>query len=156
MDIKTIAVILFGILLLVLLAIRVITSHMRHPHTLASFDDMSGEEFEDFCARLLVRAGFKEVETTPGSHDYGIDILALRDGITYGIQCKCYSDTVGIKAVQEAYAGKDYYDCMVGVVMTNQYMSGPAIDFARKLNVLLWDGDYIEEMAEKAMSPAGS
>jgi len=149
MDIKTISVILVGILALVLLAIWVINSRMRVKSAGKPFDDMYGDEFEEFCAALLARTGFYDIELTPGSHDYGIDIFAKKDGISYGIQCKCYSDTVGIKAVQEAYAGKDYYDRMIGVVMTNQTLSKPAVDFANKLNILLWDGDYIDSVLEE-------
>lgn len=113
------------------------------------FDLMDGHEFEYYCADLLRRRGFKEVEVTKGSGDYGIDILAERDGVTYAVQCKCYGDTVGVKAVQEAYAGRDYYDCMVGAVLTNQYFTGPAVEAAKKLKILLWDRGYLESMEEE-------
>ena len=36
---------------------------------------------------------------------------------------------------------------MVGVVMTNQYFTQPAVDLARKLNVMLWDRGYVDAMA---------
>lgn len=117
------------------------------------FDDMEGKEFENYCAELLEAKGFENVETTPGSHDYGIDILADRDGISYAIQCKCYSDTVGIKAIQEAYAGRDYYDAMIGVVMTNQGFSKDAMTFADKLNIVLWDGDYVMKLIHEVALP---
>lgn len=113
------------------------------------FEDMEGHEFEYFCADLLEERGFTEVEVTRGSGDYGIDILAEKEGVTYAIQCKRYSGPVGVKAVQEAYAGRDYYDRMVGAVMTNQYFTGPAVEAAGKLKILLWDGGYIEEMMEE-------
>jgi restriction system protein len=89
------------------------------------------------------------VIVTKGSGDFGIDILAERDGISYGIQCKNYSAPIGVKAVQEVYAGIDYYDCMVGVVMSNQYFTGPAVEAAKKLKIVLWDRGYIEEMLEE-------
>lgn len=113
------------------------------------WDDMEGHEFEYFCADLLKRRGFKDVVVTKGSGDFGIDILAERDGISYGIQCKNYTAPIGVKAVQEVYAGRDYYDCMVGVVMSNQYFTGPAVEAAKKLKVVLWDRGYIEEMLEE-------
>ncbi|MDE5908922.1 MAG: restriction endonuclease [Lachnospiraceae bacterium] len=113
------------------------------------FADMEGHEFEYFCADLLRQRGFVEVEVTKGSGDYGIDILAEKEGVTYAIQCKCYTTPVGVKAVQEAYAGRDYYDRMVGVVMTNQYFTAPAVDAAKKLKILLWDGGYMEGMMEE-------
>ena len=113
-----------------------------------AYDLMEGHEFEYYCAELLERNGFREVKVTKGSGDYGIDILAEKDGVTYAIQCKCYGTPVVVKAVQEAYAGRDYYDRMVGAVLTNQYFTQPAAEAARKLKILLWDRGYLEEMAE--------
>lgn len=110
------------------------------------FEDMEGHDFEFFCADLLRNRGFVDVEVTKGSGDYGIDILAEKDGVTYAIQCKRYGAPVGVKAIQEAYAGRDYYDRMVGAVMTNQYFTSPAVEAAGKLKILLWDGGYLEEM----------
>ncbi|MCD8068172.1 MAG: restriction endonuclease [Lachnospiraceae bacterium] len=113
---------------------------------------MEGHEFEDYCAQLLRAKGFQEVRVTKGSRDFGLDILAEKDGVSYGIQCKHYASPVGVKAVQETYAGRDFYDCMVGVVMTNQYFTQPAVEAARKLKILLWDRGYLEEMLEEAES----
>lgn len=112
-------------------------------------DEMEGHEFEFFCADLLRKHGFSDVEVTRGSRDYGTDILAEKDGITYAIQCKCYQEPVGIKAVQEAYAGRDFYDRMIGVVMANQYFTSPAVEVAQKLKILLWDRGYLEEMMDE-------
>lgn len=114
-----------------------------------AFEDMEGHEFEYFCADLLRQKGFVDVEVTKGSGDYGVDILAEKEGITYAIQCKRYTAPVGVKAVQEAYAGRDYYDRMVGAVMTNQYFTAPAVEAAKKLKILLWDGGYMESMMEE-------
>lgn len=109
-------------------------------------DLMEGREFEYYCAELLRARGFLEVEVTRGSGDYGIDILAEKDGVTYAIQCKRYAGPVGVKAVQEAYAGRDYYDRMVGAVLTSQYFTQPAVEAAKKLKILLWDRGYLESM----------
>lgn len=113
------------------------------------FEDMEGHEFEYFCADLLKQKGFVDVEVTKGSGDYGVDILAEKEGVTYAIQCKRYHAPVGVKAIQEAYAGRDYYDRMVGAVMTNQYFTAPAVEAAGKLKILLWDGGYLESMMEE-------
>ena len=132
--------------LLVLLLRRAIRNRKRYPDKM---DLMEGHEFEYFCADLLRRKGFIEVEVTKGSGDYGIDILAEKDGVTYAIQCKCYTTPIGVKAIQEAYAGRDYYDRMVGVVMTNQYFTAPAVEAAKKLKILLWDRGYLDRMMEE-------
>ncbi|MDO4332840.1 MAG: restriction endonuclease [Eubacteriales bacterium] len=112
-------------------------------------DEMEGHEFEYFCAKLLEDHGFDEVEVTKGSGDYGVDVLAEKDGVTYAVQCKRYDSPVGVKAVQEACAGREYYDRMVGAVMTNQYFTQPAVEAAKKLKILLWDRGYIESMLEE-------
>ncbi len=138
-----------GVLLtamLVLLLCRAIRNRKRYPDQI---DLMEGHEFEYFCADLLRRKGFIEVEVTKGSGDYGIDILAEKDGVTYAVQCKCYTAPIGVKAIQEAYAGRDYYDRMVGAVMTNQYFTAPAVEAAKKLKILLWDRGYLDRMMEE-------
>lgn len=109
-------------------------------------DEMDGFDFEYYCADLLADNGFVDVQVTRSSGDYGIDILAEKDGVTYAIQCKRYTGLVGVKAVQEAYAGRDYYDRMVGAVLTNQYFTKSAAQAARKLKILLWDRDYLQGM----------
>ena len=80
---------------------------------------MDGLQFEHRCAELLRYRGFHKVTVTKGSGDQGIDILAQKNGLKYGIQCKYYSHPVGNKAIQEAYAGADFYDCDAAMVMTN-------------------------------------
>ena len=146
-DPQVIALIVGVFTFALIVGILFLVFHKKNQH---EWDDMEGREFEKFCADLLKRRGFQEVVVTKGSGDFGIDILAERDGITYGIQCKNYHSPIGVKAVQEVYAGRDYYDCMVGVVMSNQYFTGPAVEAAKKLKIVLWDRGYMEEMMEEA------
>ena len=113
-------------------------------------DEMDGGQFEQYCAGLLENEGFSEVHVTAASRDFGADILCQKDGVTYAVQCKRYEGPVGLHAVQEVYAARDYYGCMVGAVMCSQYFTEPAVKMAEKLNILLWDRDYLEEMAEEA------
>lgn len=134
---------------LLLLAALLLVRYSKRKRRFSSLDEMEGHDFEYFCAELLERRGFIEVEVTKGSGDYGIDILAEKEGVTYAIQCKCYSSPVGVKAVQEAYAGRDYYDRMVGAVLTNQYFTTPAVEAAKRLKILLWDRGYLERMMEE-------
>jgi restriction system protein len=109
-------------------------------------DDLEGHDFELYCAQLLKEQGFYDVHVTPGSRDFGADILCFRDGVSYAVQCKRYDHPVGIFAVQEVYAARDYYDCMVGVVMTNSVFTEPAEKMAEKLRILLWDRSVLQDM----------
>ena len=100
---------------------------------------MDGLQFEHRCAELLRYRGFHKVTVTKGSGDQGIDILAQKNGLKYGIQCKYYSYPVGNKAIQEAYAGADFYDCDAAIVMTNSTFTRQARELAEKLDVELWE-----------------
>lgn len=142
-------VMLLTVVLLIVFVLVVFLILRRRKPKSRSYEEMEGHEFEYFCAELLEKRGFVDVEVTKGSGDYGVDILAEKDGVTYAIQCKRYEHPVGVKAVQEAYAGRDYYDRMVGAVLTNQYFTTPAVEAAKKLKILLWDGGYLESMMEE-------
>ena len=111
---------------------------------LSLVDEMEGHEFEYWCADLLKQNGFEKVEVTPGSGDQGVDVLAEKGGVKYAIQCKCYSKDLGNTPIQEVEAGRIYYGCHVGVVMTNRYFTSGARDLAQKTGALLWDRDFIE------------
>lgn len=113
------------------------------------YDSMDGHQFEYFCADILRKNGFERVAVTQGSGDQGIDIIAFKDGIKYGVQCKCYSSDIGNKAVQEAFSGKAFYNCHVGVVLTNRYFTAPAKELAEKNGILLWDRNKLNEMIGK-------
>lgn len=109
------------------------------------YDYMTGEDFEIFVAQILVNIGFINVRTTKGSGDQGVDILAEKDNIKYAIQCKRYSETVGNKAVQEVFAGKSFYHCDIGIVVTNNYFSKSAKELALETGVVLWDKDILDK-----------
>lgn len=113
-------------------------------------DSMEGHDFEKWCARLLMRTGYTDVEVTKGSGDQGVDIIAVKESVRYAIQCKCYTSKLGNTSIQEVYSGRKMYDCHVGVVMTNNYFTSGAIELAQKTGVLLWDRDKIKQMLEQA------
>ncbi len=132
----------------ILLVVLIFTRNRRHP--VNDYDELDGHEFEYYCANLLKDRGFVDVSITKGSGDFGVDILAEKDGVTYAIQCKKYDKPVGVRAIEEVYMGRDYYDRMVGAVLTNQYFTAPAVAAASKLHILLWDGGYLQSMVEES------
>ena len=77
-------------------------------------------------------------------------ILAEKEGIKYGIQCKCYASDIGNKAVQEAFAGKTYYNCHVAAVLTNRHFTKSAKELSEANKVLLWDREKLEEFIQNA------
>lgn len=115
----------------------------------ADYDDMDGWEFEEYVGELLVRDGFIHVEVTRGSGDQGVDVLAERDGTSYAIQCKHYQGKISNKAVQEAYAGAEFYGCDVPVVVTNSWFTPSAKELADEIGVELWDRDELNRLVRR-------
>ena len=106
--------------------------------TIDDVDLMSGAEFEDFLVQLFTRMGYGSYSTKT-SGDQGIDVIAEKNGIRYGIQAKCYLGTVGNSAIQEAFAGKAFYNLDKVIVVTNNTFTKSAVDLAVKTDVILWD-----------------
>ena len=71
---------------------------------------------------------------------------------SYAVQCKCYANTVGNKAVQEIYSGKAFYRCGKAVVITNNYFTAAAEETARLTDVELWDRGRLNELYRIAVS----
>ena len=108
-------------------------------------DSLEGEEFEAYVASMLNDLGYT-TEITKRSYDYGVDVIATDFfGIRIGIQCKRYSKTVGISAVQQAIAAKAYYNLDHVVVLTNQGFSNPAKNLAQANNCILIDRNRLIE-----------
>ena len=134
-----------GIILILWCLVSVIR-RWRNREVPLLIDELEGHDFEYYCADLLRNGGYQNVRVTRASGDFGVDILAERDGITYGIQCKRYDRPIGVFAVQQVYAGKDFYHLMAGAVMTNQTFTPAAHTMAERLNILLWDRSFIQEL----------
>lgn len=122
------------------------SAYRKGEWTLLDLDGISGNDFEVLTCDILASNGFDIAESTQASVDFGVDVLARKDGISYAIQCKRYSSPVGIDAVQQIYAGRAYYECHVAMVLTNQYFTANARKLADKLGVVLWDRDRLEEL----------
>lgn len=113
-------------------------------------DDMSGAEFEAFCADILKENHFENIQMTPASGDHGVDLVAWRVNRKFAIQCKRYTRTVGNKAVQEVHAGRKLYACSEAAVLTSSYFSPQAEEEASELGVMLWDRDKLYEFMRNA------
>ena len=147
----TVLVALIGLIAFMAVLPILINVFLRHrgDRRISRMDELEGHEFEFFCADLLKAQGFIDVEVTRGSGDFGVDILAEKDGVTYAVQCKRHTTPVGVEAVLCTYGGLAYYERMVGVIMTNQYFTAPAVEAAKKLRILLWDRGYLDAMIDE-------
>ena len=62
--------------------------------------------FEEYVATILKESGYDILIDTSIDNDYKVDLIAIKDGIRIGIQCK---STTYIKIAQKTK--EDYYNC---------------------------------------------
>ncbi len=105
-------------------------------------DAMTWEEFEYFVANWLKDRGYTDVRLTE-NYDLGVDIIAKKDGITWGVQVKHYNGLVGIGAMRQVVVALKKYKCDRAMVVTNSVFSRPAIEIARSQNCILVDGSKL-------------
>lgn len=101
---------------------------------------MTGHDYEYVVADYLRSRGYHNVKVTKGSGDFGVDVIATKNGVKYAVQCKLYSSPVGVSAVQEVVAGKAYYGCKGAMVVTNSTFTAAAEKLADLNDVILLDG----------------
>lgn len=131
---------------------KLITKQKRKisKYTITDVDLMNGSEFEEFVGVLFKKMGYAS-KVTQKSGDQGIDVIATRNGTKIGIQVKCYSNSVGNSAVQEAIAGKNFYKCDKALVVTNNYFTPAAIELAQTSDIILWNRDLLKEKIAEFM-----
>ncbi len=102
------------------LAVVLSAEAIRRPgSSMASIDAMTGVEFEGYVAARLRRAGW-QVDFTAATGDYGVDLIAVKDGKSVAVQCKRYGSPVGVAAVQQVVSGARHHDCTRSIVVSNQ------------------------------------
>lgn len=105
-------------------------------------DRMTGIQFEQFLMIRYSTMGYK-VKETPKTGDFGADLLLNKDSKKIVVQAKCYSKSVGIKAVQEAFSAKEHYKANEAWVITNNYYTKAAKKLADSTNVKLINRDEL-------------
>lgn len=121
--------------------VRRITMNFR----LIDVDAMDGLDFEKYVASILKRQGYSNITLTE-QYDYGVDIIATRDGICWGIQVKRYSGLVKAEAVRQVVTGLRVYGCDRAMVITNSFFSRVAVRLADSNDCVLVDRSGLAKM----------
>ena len=101
--------------------VRTMTQNLR----LQDVDSMDGISFEYYVAQMLIEQGYINVSLTE-QYDYGVDVIAEKDGIRWGVQVKRYSGLVKAEAVRQVVTGIRLYNCDRAMVITNSTFSAVA------------------------------
>jgi restriction system protein len=114
-----------------------------------AIDRMRGSEFEELCAEIFRRNGFK-VATTKSSGDQGADLVLEGRKERAVVQTKRYKGKVGNWAVQEVLAAKGFYAAQRALVVTNSSYSNSARELAAANGVELLDRSDLAKMLVRA------
>lgn len=112
---------------------------------LSQVDAMDGVVFERYVGEILKTAGFS-VQFTVSSNDFGVDILATKNGKKYAVQLKRYKDAIGSHAIMEVVAGMQHYACERAIVVTNSTFTPSARKLAESTNCLLIGREQLSQM----------
>jgi ssDNA-binding Zn-finger/Zn-ribbon topoisomerase 1 len=124
---------------------------LRTASGIDEIDVMTGVQFERRLQSLFVKMGYL-VQSTPASGDQGLDLILKLDGKHIGVQAKRYSKnrSVGNSAVQEVIAGKQFYGCDEGWVITNCKFTIAAKTLAKKAGIRLIDREQLIKLLAHA------
>jgi len=111
---------------------------------MVDIDVMDGLEFEKFIAKVMASRGFTKVQLTE-RYDYGVDIIAHKDGVRWGVQVKRYSRMVKAEAVRQVVTALNKYKCQRAMVVTNSTFSRPAKVLAETNDCVLIGKDELAE-----------
>lgn len=137
--IPTVLIIVIGVVSITIamkLTFRILKYTKLHNTNMAAIDKMTGIEFERYVVKLLKAKGYSHIRLTE-EYDYGIDIIAKKDGITWGIQVKRYSKLVKASAVRQVVTALKKYDCDRAMVISNSFYSEVAKELARSNKCVL-------------------
>lgn len=112
----------------------------------AAVDAMAGVDFEHYVAAVLRGAGFT-VEVTRATGDFGVDLIAVRDGVRTAVQCKRQSRAVSGAAIQQVVAGAAVHDCTATMVVTNHSYTRAAAQLAEVHGCVLVDRVRLARLA---------
>lgn len=111
-------------------------------------DRMQGDEFEKRLEVLFKSLGYQAKRTNQAANkpDYGVDLVIEKFGVKTAVQAKRWKGYVGEDAVRQVYSGKNIYNCIEAMVVTNSFFSRMARDLAKSNNVRLWDRNKLIEV----------
>lgn len=99
-----------------------------------------GTAYEMHCAMKMRLRLWLFVRRIGKSGDFGADITARGFLMTkIVVQCKHYSKPVGVRAVQEVNAARQYYRASRAAVATSSTFTKQAKELAKRCGVELWE-----------------
>lgn len=146
-----IAIIILCVLLLFILTTYSDTLFWKDKSTieyrsLSDLKRMHPFKFEDYVAKLYKNMGYS-VKQTKRTGDGGKDIVATKNGQTYFVECKRYSDPINVHKMRDfvgacVLGGKD----VKGIYVTTSSFTNDAKSAANRIGIQMIDGNKLMSM----------
>lgn len=116
----------------------------------SNFQNLNPYDFEEFIAELFEKMGYK-ARRTPGSGDYGADVIAKKDNEIILIQTKRYKEgnNVTPEDVQRTLGAMHKYHAKKSVLITTSSFTVRAKTLERDAPIELWDKKNLHETVKK-------
>ena len=122
----------------------------RYAHCRVQYvDRMTGEEFERYMRFWFRIHGYRKIRKTQETRDYGADLIMKKGLRRVVVQAKRYDRNIGVHAVQQAVAARDFYDASRAIVATNRYFTAAAKNLAAVNEVELIDREVLFGISQK-------
>jgi restriction system protein len=116
-------------------------------------DGMTWRQFELLVGESFRGEGYKVKETGGGGADGGVDLVLIKGGEKFLVQCKQWKAfKVGVEIIRELYGVMAARGATGGFVVTSGRFTQDAEDFASGRNVILIDGPKLHAMIHQSPS----
>ena len=123
-----------------------IDARLNYTHTLTQeinkIHGMDGFEFEQYCAYLLRKIGYRNVVVTPKSNDKGRDIICTdKKGMKVFVECKHYREDrlINREQILKLAGSMAIYGADRCLFITTSGFNKNAIEVGKHKRVELWD-----------------
>ncbi|MFG3451337.1 restriction endonuclease [Stutzerimonas stutzeri] len=131
---------------------KLFNSVARNENTLES---ISWREFELLVGEAFRRKGFTVQETGQGGADGGIDLVLLKDGEKYLVQCKQWRrQLVQVNVIRELFGVMAAEGAKGGFVVISGRFTEDARAFAQGKNLQLIEGAELDDMIRQSRATA--
>ncbi len=118
--------------------------HLKQNPEIQTLSDMNWQQFELLVGKYFEEKGYTVRQLALPGADGGVDLVAIKDGECYLVQCKQWRSTsVGVKVVRELLGVIVTNGAVGGFVMASGEFTASAKDFVKGRNIELIDGAKI-------------
>jgi len=118
--------------------------NLKQNPAIQTLNEMTWQQFELLVGKYFEEKGYTVRQLAQPGPDGGVDLVAIKDGEKFLVQCKQWRSTsVGVKVVRELLGVITSNGAMGGFVVASGQFTSSAKDFVKGRNIELIDGAKI-------------